>query len=318
MTTEMPMRSDSYLQRLKSSLSASAVLKAELGVAKSSSAGIKIFAYEGVDDKLIYSHWLSKFQPDILYEPFICRNKNQLLQLWSSLKSDLSGMGKNVYFFTDRDFDDLKGNELDDSIFMTEKYSVENYLVETEILEEILKIEFHCHGSSSIRAEIGELFKSDYDSFLDVTSDINFRIYLARKCKIRQLRELSVRIDELAEIKISDVKKGNGKIEDMVCLEREPSGSEVDEHRVKFMELEKRSRYRGKFALMFFRKWLALLLVERNSNNTGLFGQLPQHEFIAKGGFSFDQLAAKSKAPLAFKIFIKNIGSRTQEEIAVF
>lgn len=304
MTIDVAVESDSYLNGLKNSLTVSAVLKAELGAAKSSCGDAKIFAYEGVDDKLIYSHWLSKIQAKLEYEPFICRNKDQLLQLWRSLKDDLTGMGENVYFFTDRDFDDLKGHEEDESIFMTEKYSVENYLVDKDVLKELLKIELHCHGNAEVREKILSLFEAIYDEFLDITSHINFRIYLARKCKIKQIGDLSVRLDELADVKLSSVVKGRSQLNQMVCLEREPYGSEAEEYKNSFRSLERRDRYRGKFALQFFRKWLNLLLADRKSGASILFCDLPQNDFVAKGAFSFDQLAAKSKPPESFQQFI--------------
>lgn len=307
MTTDMAASEDSYLNSLKKSLTVSAVLKAELGSVKSSCTDAKIFAYEGVDDKVIYSHWLSKIQPDLEYEPFICRNKDQLLQLWRSLKRDLTGMSKNVYFFADRDFDDLKGDEIDDSIFMTEKYSVENYLVDRHVLEEILKIEFHCHGNIEVRKEVVSLFEVNYDLFLIATFDINFRIYLARKCKIKQIGDLSIKLDELADIQLVSVKNGSGALQEMVRLEREPTENEIEEHKNAFILLEQRNRYRGKFALLFFRKWLSLLLADRKKDGSLIFRQLPQNDFLPKGSFSFDQLAAKAKPPESFKRFISCI-----------
>jgi hypothetical protein len=307
MTIDVVIESDSYLDRLKSSLTVSAVLKAELGAAKSASDGERIFAYEGVDDKVIYSHWLSRMQPDLGYEPFICKNKDQLVQLWNSLKSDLTGMSENVYFFTDRDFDDLKGHKADESIFMTEKYSVENYLVDKDVLKELLKVEFHCHGNSQVREKIVSLFETVYADFLKITFDINFRIYLARKCKIKQIGDLSVRLHDLADIQLNSVQKGHGQLDQMVVLEKEPSEGEIAEHKGPFELLEPKNRYRGKFSLHFFRKWLTLLLADRNSGGSALFCDLPQNDFVAKGAFSFDQFAAKSKPPESFQRFIEKI-----------
>lgn len=307
MITDIATSLDPYLDKLKNGLTVSAVLKAELGAVKSSCANTKIFAYEGVDDKVIYSHWLSKIHPEIEYEPFICRNKDQLLQLWKSLKSDLTGMNEDVFFFTDRDFDDLKGGDIDNSIFMTEKYSIENYLVDNDVLEEILKIELHCHGNIEARKKIILLFESTYDFFLNTTSDINFRIYLARKCKIKQISEITNRLDDLADVQLNLVKKGRGRLEEMICLEREPTEDEITKHDISFKLLEQRNRYRGKFALYFFRKWLSLLLADRKSDDSSIFCHLPQNDFAAKLTLSFEQLAAKSKPPESFQQFIANI-----------
>lgn len=316
MTIEMGLATDEYLNQLKKSLTAPAVLKAELAAVKSSCNHARIFAYEGVNDKVIYSQWLSKCQPDLEYEPFICRNKDQLLKLLSSLRIDLTGMGENVYFFADRDFDDLKGNDPCSVIYMTEKYAVENYLVDKAVLNEILKIDFHCHGNSEIRERALTLFETIYDSFLEKTYDVNFRIYLARKCNIRQLNNLSIRLDDLVNLRLNSIQNGKGDLDQMVILENEPSETQIAEYKVSFDLLEPRDRYRGKFALQFFRKWLALLLADRKSGDSVLFCGLPQNDFVANGTFSFDHLAAKSKPPESFNQFISNIASSGREDVA--
>lgn len=307
MTTEFSSSADSYLQRLKNGLTASAVLKAELGAIKSSCVKSKIFAYEGVDDKLFYAHWLSKINPDFDYEPFICRNKDQLIRLWNSLKHDLTGMGDGVYFFADRDFDELKGHQPDESIYLTDRYSIENYIVDSTVLSEILKIDLHCHGAADNRAEILSLFQNVYEEFLSTTSAINYRIYLARKNNIKQVGEISSRLDDLADVQLYTVKEGKSNPSEIVPLEREPSEEEISSNSAIFDTLEKRQRYRGKFALLFFKRWLALLLANKNSCESKLFNSLPQGDFSSKSQLSFDQLAARSRPPESFRQFIEKV-----------
>jgi hypothetical protein len=298
---------DSYLKLMKESLSASAVLKAQLASLKSSCSISRVFAYEGVSDKVIYYHWISKVKPDLDYEPFVCKSKNQLLQLFDLLQKDLTGLSDDVYFFADRDFDELKGRTPTGEFFLTEKYSVENYLVDVEILAELLKIEFHCHGSTEVRANVVELFESMYDEFLTKTADINFRIYVARVSGISQIGQLPDRISELAEVQLDRISAGRGELRSMVLLDREPTASEVEKCTEIFKTLAPRSRYRGKFALHFFMKWLSLLLTDRNSSESAYFRGLPQSELVAKGPFSFEVLAAKSKPPLSFQRFLASV-----------
>lgn len=306
--TDSPSQSqDAYLQRMKEGLSASAVLKAQLASLKSSCSVARVFAYEGVTDKTIYYHWIERLRPNLEYEPFVCKNKNQLLQLFDSLQKDRSGMSSGVYFFADRDFDDLKGRIATDAIFVTEKYSVENYLVGPEILSELLKIEFHCHGNPDVRIKITERFELTYEEFLKKTAAINFRIYIARTVGIKQIGELPRRIGELANVGLDSISQGRGELLDMVSLEREPTEAEIAECTAGFSALEPQSRYRGKFAFLFFAKWLLLLVEDRNSNKSGYFHGLPQNELIAKGPFSFEILAAKTKPPMSFQRFLAAI-----------
>jgi hypothetical protein len=78
-----------------------------------------------------------------------------------------------VYFFVDRDFDDLQGRSAHERLFITNKYSVESYLVCDRLLEELLKIEFHCNGHAAVRTKIIEKFKKAYEAFLTVTKEVN-------------------------------------------------------------------------------------------------------------------------------------------------
>jgi hypothetical protein len=312
MNVDAQASNDDYLHDMKIGLSARAVIKAELANFRSSCQAVHVFACEGISDTLIYSHWIAKLCPDLEYEPFICRNKNQLLQLLDSMRSDLNGLSKNVYFLVDRDFDELKGRELTNSVFMTEGYSIENYLVCTNVLSDLLKIELHCHGSVETRSKIISLFEETYENFLNQTTEINFRIYLARKLEIKQIKDLPNRLNEIANVNLDTVGVGREHPSISVQLEREPTESEIVEHKAAFDKLDRRTRYRGKFALLFFTKWLSLLLTERNSNDSKLFSKLPQEGFAGKGPFTFEVLAARSKPSEVFSDFLSAITQKKE------
>lgn len=155
-----------YLQRLRSSRNSPAVLKAKLIAFRSSEPNVIIIAIEGDDDKIIYAQWIARVRGDLVYEPFPCRGKKSVLDLKAVVERDLGNLDKNLYFFVDRDFDDLAGHKPSEALFLTDMYSVENYLVSRDVLESILKNEFHCHGRPDIRRTIIEMFDEDYSKFL--------------------------------------------------------------------------------------------------------------------------------------------------------
>jgi hypothetical protein len=300
---------DEYLDRLKYSLGASAVLKAELAELKSTSGDAFIFAFEGATDTIAYSHWIGKISPRLDYEPFICRNKNKLLQLLDSLELDLGGLAENVYFILDRDFDDLKGRRARSNVFMTDKYSIENYLICPILIDELLKVEFHCHGNRALRIEIAERFDALYCQFLAATAAINFRIFLARRLSIQQLGDLPSRLNEIANVNLN-ASDSTGDPRVLVRLLREPSEEEINIHRPEFDQLDPKSRYRGKFAILFFIRWLSLLQAERNSKKSSMFGSLAQDDFAAKGNFDFNLLAARSQPSNSFRKFIEDLETK--------
>lgn len=298
---------DQYLSRIKEAKSARAVVKIDFAafasaVAKSS----KIFAFEGPADKLAFYYWIKASKPTLNYEPYVCKNKFSVLQLFDALQSDLTGLLDRAYFFVDRDFDDLQGRVEHDRIFVTEKYSIENYIVCGELLDVLLKIDFHCEGHPKVREDVKAIFEETYNQFLQATADLNFRIFASRQLGIKQREDLPSRLNNIAKVSLKEVLALDTSVVDMVKLEREPLQEEVIKLKETFAGFVPKDRFRGKFALLFFVRWLALLRDDRLSYSPVCL-KIPTTEFVVNGGFSLDNLAPKAPAPEKLGIFLSKI-----------
>ncbi len=60
-------------------------------------------------NKPVFIQWIRRLSPDLTYEPFLANGKRKSLALRKSLRQDLGNLREGVYFFVDRDFDDLQG-----------------------------------------------------------------------------------------------------------------------------------------------------------------------------------------------------------------
>ena len=149
---------DKSVERLKSARDNGAVLKLGLIQVRSRCPNLPIFVVEGVDDKAVYSQWVRRLQNDLRHEYYVCSGKKQVLNLHDAVGRDKGGLASNTYFFIDRDFDDLDGHRGSDSLFMTDMYSVANYLVCSGVLDDILSIELHCNGNPDLRKKILDKF----------------------------------------------------------------------------------------------------------------------------------------------------------------
>lgn len=297
----------SYLEDMKSSRGVAAVLKARLAQIRSSAPDIPILSFEGPDDKLIYYAWTSRVRPGFKYEPFVCNGKDGVLTLRRMVRRDLGNIGEGVYFLIDRDFDDLRGEEESDDLFMTDLYSVENYLVDEQVLDELLKNEFHCHGGPVERKKIIEIFAKLYDEFQTIVRPINYRLYIARKLNVELAGRLPDRIARIASVSLFDVKPAGSDAARLIEFTREPSADEVQSIHNEFANLSPRDRFRGKFFLLFFLKWLEHLASDRNSENPKCF-QSTNCEM--KANFSLltlGALAGKSPMPSGFAEFIDRV-----------
>jgi hypothetical protein len=119
---------DTLLSRMKSARRSGVVLKAKLITLRSDLPGVIFLAFEGDDDKIIYGQWIRRIRPALRYEPFPCGGKKEARELRNALRRDLARLGESMFFFVDRDYDDLRGFDGSDGVFMTDTYAVENCL----------------------------------------------------------------------------------------------------------------------------------------------------------------------------------------------
>lgn len=299
--------SDKYLSDMKTARHSSAVIKAKLATIKAANPNGKIFAFEGKDDKAIYYNWTRRVRDNLKYEPFPCNGKKYVIQLIKVINRDLNNIGENVYFFVDRDFDknkDLLGAK---NTYITSSYSIENYLVNSQVIDELLKNDLHCHDEPGLRSEIVSLFEKLYEQFLSETKEINYRVYFARTHSVSIDRQLPDKANQLAKISIDRVESSGIKPHEVVILNREPTREEDTSSRIDFETLDATSRYRGKFAIIFLKKWLQQLVDDRNKPRLErtIFKKC-QGNTLANP-ITLDSLASKADMPECFVNFIKTV-----------
>lgn len=299
---------DPYLESLRHSRDVRAVIKSEFVEFLSTCApGKRIFAFEGVTDKKVYYHWLKSIDADLTYEFYICKTKALALKLYEAILADESGLITRVHFFVDRDFDDAQGRPASTQLYITDRYSIENYLVCKRVLNDLLVVDLHCNGANSLRDSIEELFVELHSAFLQHTREINFRIFLSRRLGIVQIGDLPNRVDSMARVGLTEVSSAGMDITEIIKLEREPTSAEAEVLRSEFDALNPAHRYRGKFSWLFFLKWLGLLAADRVADSPKVFVGIPSPNSAIPRGFGIEAIASKSRAPETLKNFITQL-----------
>ena len=296
-----------FLSRMKLSRQSSAVLKAKLITVRSNLPYVVILALEGDDDKIVFGQWIRRIRPGLRYEPFPCNGKKGVRALKNAVTRDLGGLSKDLFFLVDRDFDDLNGFVDAEGVFMTETYSVENCMVSEEVLDDILRDEFPCHGKPEVRQGICALFGKDYDEFLRVTAEINRRIFIARKVGIELTKPLPKSLSSLAQVRLGKVEASGPLPEKFVVYEREPEEKELSGLVDEFLLLEPRLRFRGKFAMKFFAEWLGKLAEECATGELGIFGDGLLGSSVRRAEFVLSNFASKSPIPVGLHAFVEAI-----------
>jgi hypothetical protein len=300
---ESPGVDENIVERVRIAKDRPAVLKMQLATLKARLPNTKILAFEGDDDKIIYKQWLCRINPELSYEPFTCGNKKAVLKLKDVAVRDRSGIGENLYFFVDRDFDDLAGHAEHERVFMTDMYSVENYIVSSEVLTSVLINEFPCHGQPDVRQVIVECFLDAYSQFLDASAEINSRIFVARRAGVEIRGHLPDGINKFAIVELNKV-TSIGVPENLIQYMVEVDGELLERHRTEFSVLHGPSRYRGKFAYKFFRQWLEHLEREWNENTYGMFSGIDSNSKIRTAEFVLSNFASSSPLPSGLREFV--------------
>lgn len=298
----------SLVEQYREARGALSVLKMALAQLRAYSSKCLVFACEGVDDKKVYFHWIKVVEPSLNYEFLVCNGKEKVLKFREFLHRDLSGLNRAVYFIVDKDFDGLRGYAAGNDIYMTETYSFENHLISSEVLESVLTVDMHCHAAPDLRSNVLAKFDEMYQSFLAVTRPHNHRLFLARLLGI-SIRPLPTKLSKLATVDLLNVTGRPGNVEDIIVLDREPDAAEVSQSGVEFNKLDPRAGFRGKFAMLFFCRWLELLAEDRNSEGSKLFQAAPKTTARANGQLSIDSIASRSSPPAAFQQFIRSVSA---------
>lgn len=307
-----PNPENNYLNRVRTARNSPSVLKYKLLILRGKFPDMIVLAFEDDDDKIVYFQWIKRIRPELEYEPFPCSGKKHVMQLFDMVSRDLGDINKGIYFFIDRDFDDRIGYDDDDKVFMTDKFSVENYIVSKKVLYEVLKNEFHCHFDPDRRESICNLFDEVYSMFLESTRELNFRIFSAKRLNISFARPISDKISKIANIQINSVSPLTESPEKTIALCGDIQTDKIQDIISEFNQLDGIDRYRGKFAYSFFYKWLLLLYEDYNSTNSTIFDGLDRSSKVRISEIGLSNLASKSDLPNGLEDFVQEIRSPNQ------
>ena len=95
--------------------------------------------------------------------------------------------------------------------------------------------------------------------------------------------------------------------EEVVVCVREPTADEISALAEPFDKLQPKLRYRGKFAIKFFREWLDKLAEEYEKRARGTFGQAVLEGSVRRAEFVLSNFASKSRIPTGLAAFVEAI-----------
>lgn len=238
---------------------------------KAHGTGIHLF-FENVNDQSFYGTYIRNMTVDNsnLYT-YNCRNKDGVYEVHHKLNyTDF--MNEISMFFVDKDLDDIipiyRGNHPD--IYVTSYYSIENFIVTREIIEQIWA-EIFKQESNLNSIEIGRKFESNLASFYQLATKIMCWVIYHQKAgnkpflkniEMKAFFELTDQFDIQQKIPDSELigaLDSQGKVE---TTQDDEDGINCIFQEIK--EMSPKSFIRGKFEVEFFVEYIKKLRTELN------------------------------------------------------
>jgi len=152
----------SFKQLLDKSLSEDVVVKHQFLIDFDPLNNIVHAFFEGRNDESFYGTFIRNFlHPDWRLKTYDCKGKRGVYYHFQSL-GDRHQNHQPLLFFVDKDIDDIVPEQYlsDPRIYVTDYYSIENYLVTAEALEQIWAEIFRASSGTHLSEELQNKFSS--------------------------------------------------------------------------------------------------------------------------------------------------------------
>lgn len=124
--------------------------------------------FEGKTDESFYGTIIRRYNKKYNYKSYKCGNKKSVYETFNKLRTRYI-KDQVLLFFVDKDLDDIIPilYEINDSIYVTDYYSIENYLVDKSILEQVCSEIFKEDSGCNHVVKFSEKFELSCKLFYD-------------------------------------------------------------------------------------------------------------------------------------------------------
>ncbi len=276
------------------------------------------FFFEGEDEKY-YGIRISIRLPFISEAEkisFNCKGKDSVLKIFDLLSSNEIVGNSLSSFFIDKDFDNNSRYEKEDMIFITDKYSIENYYVSVEVFNRILESEFkqkRIGNNKEIFDKISAIYKTRLEEFLDALDLLIAFILKLRERGLKNSNSLdNFEISKMTEIKIEKIKKKYSFDDIKKILNCVIDFSESDVLKIirDNQLLDRESFYRGKYIIEFLRIFLDRLREDLIKSKPTLFNEKKALKLNLSRVNIISELSQYADTPACLFDFLDNLAKR--------
>lgn len=304
---------DEGIEKLRRERENSKTLLIQYNKFRSRHEDVLICALEGDDDAPFYDTMLGKIDSTILFIPFVCNGKKEVLLLRNILTRNVAGDSHLVRYFIDHDFDGLRAHTMEHpngaDLYVTPCYSIENLLVGKSVLEKMLRSEYRCNDEYADQdvTRLIALFDARMQEFITCMYEANRLLHSARTQGIILGSIDKDIIKKCLHISLDavTVNEQAAELHQLIGYTSAPDEATLAVSLPAFQALDPMRDWRGKFLFEFFRKFLALLKEDRGTKNPQYFTQRASMSF-APGGDITRALASMIAVPQCLHQFVSN------------
>ncbi len=230
--------------------------------------------FEGRDDRSFYMNFLYKFSNSQNVYTYLCKNKKGVYETYGkTLKAHYRAI---TLFFVDKDHSDILAEEREQApnIYVTDVYSIENYLVSVYMLGRVWEELFRFSGTMEFNSRHQAKFEEELKRFYEFTTPLMaWIICLKRQGKSPIVNNISISrffniTKELTLEWKEDVQQvSNISLLENLCKEKTPEEALNDIKLIidhELLNLDPKSYIRGKLELQFFVKFINTLFDSLN------------------------------------------------------
>jgi hypothetical protein len=284
--------------------------------------GIHSF-FEGQEDCSFYSGFLLRFISDQKYfHIYKCGSKNGVYETHGKI----THLGKPqiiTLFFVDKDFSDIldENYEKSENIFVTDYYSIENYLVDEQMLRRIWDELFHLRNIALSFETIVERFRQElkrfYDLFLPITAWIIHSRRNQNRPNVNNVKLAQIcSLDDDLTLQCAEFDESMKAMERMCGVETSADFSMMISTIITdLISLEPKKYIRGKFELWFFVKFIEKIEEVLRKSILDRGGSLRVSTKIGESN-AVEILGPRARIPSSLETFLRNnLRSFSQETL---
>lgn len=281
------------------------VLKTELAKMRSANRCALVFVIEGKEDLPIYEIWLRRAYPELRWEPLVARGKRNLLEFRKMMHRDATGLRICTYFVIDHDYDGMRGYDDADDIYVLPAYSVENYFIDDEIIDAILRSDFRIVGDIELRRKIVGKYRIALEALMKEVLPACVTLFAAKNCACgninideNYIRNVRVDLDTV----VVEAADAFGRI---VTTEQEVGAADRARAKLFFDASPHTSWIRGKFLFAFAKKWVARVHEDVRHGGKGELGYTLDSGPFNPAAMDVRAFAARSSIPAGLTEFVR-------------